>query len=506
MVICQWPEYCNERQHRADSLRCLYLTESRQQPWCDICQQLVDVYDEYQNDSALYYIEKLYTTALWMPDSCLVNACRIRFAQLLTKGGMYTSAFSMMAQVDTLMLDAKGLTDYFRTREFIYEELAGYEYLWFKHDEYVELERQARQRLITLLPVGSAERLRHESYDLLMQRRYDEAYDKALECLAQTSAGGRIFDRITQDLRFICIERGDLTEAKSWLAQSAISEIRQGIRNQVGLWTLASLMEDEDLDRAYRYTRFSWKVISQSGHRLMTQHLLPVMGTLSHSHDAKVESLTHRLQAGIILLCLLLLALGGVLYYVNRQRRRLALARKNLRDANLELRSANVRLNDANRVKEQYLISFFRICSDYIDQMESLRVEGSKQLRLGKEKELLKKLSSPNFTQQELSALHAHFDEVFLGLYPTFIDDFNALLQEEARIRIAHRSRMNTPLRIFALLRIGIERPADVAAFLHCSPVTVYNYRAQFRSAYLGSRGAFEEAVKSIGLQPRQGS
>ena len=48
--------------------------------------------------------------------------------------------------------------------------------------------------------------------------------------------------------------------------------------------------------------------------------------------------------------------------------------------------------------------------------------------------ELIKKLKSSALIDEELSALYARFDKVFLGLYPTFVSDFNALLKDEEKI------------------------------------------------------------------------
>ncbi len=48
--------------------------------------------------------------------------------------------------------------------------------------------------------------------------------------------------------------------------------------------------------------------------------------------------------------------------------------------------------------------------------------------------ELIKKLKSSALIDEELSALYTRFDKVFLGLYPTFVSDFNALLKDDEKI------------------------------------------------------------------------
>ena len=114
--------------------------------------------------------------------------------------------------------------------------------------------------------------------------------------------------------------------------------------------------------------------------------------------------------------------------------------------------------------------------------------------------ELTKLLNSADKTGKELEQLLTRFDEIFLGLYPTFVSDFNALLSEEGRIKTTKPGQMNTPLRIFALMRLGIDKISDVAKILHCSSQTIYNYRNNLRNAYLGNREKFEEEVRNIGI------
>lgn len=98
----------------------------------------------------------------------------------------------------------------------------------------------------------------------------------------------------------------------------------------------------------------------------------------------------------------------------------------------------------------------------------------------------------------ELKEFYAAFDQAFVKLYPTFVDEFNELLIPEARIVLKKGESLNTQLRIFALIRLGIDQPAQIAHFLRYSPTTVYNYRSQAKAAALCDKEDFEESVKRI--------
>ena len=65
---------------------------------------------------------------------------------------------------------------------------------------------------------------------------------------------------------------------------------------------------------------------------------------------------------------------------------------------------------------------------------------------------------------KELEELYDSFDEAFLHLFPDFVEQFNALLVPEERIVLLKGERMNTSLRIFALIRLGIEDSSKIPA------------------------------------------
>ncbi|MGE8423529.1 MAG: DUF6377 domain-containing protein, partial [Sphingobacterium siyangense] len=58
---------------------------------------------------------------------------------------------------------------------------------------------------------------------------------------------------------------------------------------------------------------------------------------------------------------------------------------------------------------------------------------------------------------------------------------------------------LNTELRIFALIRLGIYDTGKIANFLRCSMSTVYNYRTKIRNKAAVPRGEFDQFVLEIG-------
>ena len=98
-----------------------------------------------------------------------------------------------------------------------------------------------------------------------------------------------------------------------------------------------------------------------------------------------------------------------------------------------------------------------------------------------------------------MEEFYRNFDTTFLQLYPTFIEDFNSLLDKEARIEPKKGELLTTELRIFALIRLGVSDVNQIADFLRCSPQTIYNYKSKIKKAALNGGDNFEETVRKLG-------
>ena len=144
-----------------------------------------------------------------------------------------------------------------------------------------------------------------------------------------------------------------------------------------------------------------------------------------------------------------------------------------------DLKKTNLDLIEANAAKEEYLGLFLSMCSGYLDK--------------------LRKTLTREQYDAELKNFYKTFDTSFLSLYPTFVEDLNALLTEEGRIVVKEGELLNTELRIFALIKLGITQSSHIASLLRYSVNTIYNYRAQVKNAALSDRDNFEENVRKIG-------
>lgn len=116
----------------------------------------------------------------------------------------------------------------------------------------------------------------------------------------------------------------------------------------------------------------------------------------------------------------------------------------------------------------------------------------------------MRKLRSPSDVDRDYRDFYRIFDETFLGIFPDFVEQVNALLEEPARFPVRADRTLPTELRILAVMRLGITDSGRIAGFLNCASATVYTYRTKLRNSALGSRSDFENPDQAY--RPLRGS
>ena len=304
------------------------------------------------------------------------------------------------------------------------------------------------------------------------------------------------------------------------MAQSALSDVRHAVMDQAALLALAEILNDQgDLDRSYRYIRFTWDCNNRFNTRMRSWQITPILNVIEKNYQKAAERNTRVLTLSMVAVSALALLLLGALLFVHRRNQQLANARNALSEANSQLSTVNsqlstqkdelatlnsqlstlnFQLSESNRVKEEYIGRFMSLCAQYIDKLDNYRKMVNRKMKNKELDELFQISKSTELKEKELEELYENFDTVFLHLFPNFVDGFNALLQPEMRIHPKEENRLTTDIRIFALIRLGFEDSSKIAEFLHYSVNTIYNYRARIKNGALGNREQFENKVKEL--------
>lgn len=100
--------------------------------------------------------------------------------------------------------------------------------------------------------------------------------------------------------------------------------------------------------------------------------------------------------------------------------------------------------------------------------------------------------------KQERENLFYTFDSIFLKLFPNFITAFNSLLKPEDRIWPKDNEILNTNLRVFALMRLGIKDSQTIANILETSISTIYTYKNRIKAKALVHGNDFYDVIMDI--------
>jgi hypothetical protein len=284
-----------------------------------------------------------------------------------------------------------------------------------------------------------------------------------------------------------------------YLAQTALIDLNASVREYAALQKLARLVYQQgDPERAYNYVSCSMKDAVACNARLRfleVTEFYPIIDKAYSDKKAQEKRLGRILTLSITGLAVYLILLAFYLYHGLRK---LSLMRKNLSKSNKELVALNQQLQQTGKIKEVYIARYLDRCVSYLDKLEQYRRSLEKLAMASRIEDLFKAIRSADFLREERKNFYNEFDKSFLELFPNFIHDFNNLLNEDGKIEPKPGEILNTELRIFALIRLGVTDANRIAHFLGYSLATVYNYRSKIRNRAKGDKDNFEQEVMRL--------
>lgn len=515
-AIKQSQYYINQKESRITKIK----KQSRQghtpQQLLTAYYKLYEEYKAYQSDSSIYYIHQAIDLAKRNNMKSDITKLRSLLALLYSTSGAFTEALHVLQSIDKKTLNNSNKKDYYIAFYHVYGEL-GFSNIHIDTDlsqEFYNKQNCCRDTLFSILSPNSEDYLMRKEVLLTSQNKLKEALKINDIRLSKCKKGSHEYGIVAYYRYLIYRSLKDEDMVKYWLLQSAICDVKCAINDQASLWILAEILSKEkDVERSYKYINFSWNANKRFCTRIRSWQISPVLGTIDHNYQAELKKANHRLIFAIICVSLLVIALALLTFYVNKQKSYLSKARNELKKTNTQLeelnnklsstngmlKASNDKLNESNGVKEEYIGQFLGACSHYIDKLDKMRLNVNKMLKNKQYNELYSMTKSSEVKEQELEELYANFDKVFLNLFPNFVEDLNGLLKEEFQIHLSSPNKLSAIVRVFALIRLGIDDSTKIAEFLHYAVNTIYNYRAKLRNGAINDRNEFEKKIRELG-------
>lgn len=489
------------------------------------------LYDEsfvFNADSAMKYVDRNIQIATELKKKDWQDEWLINRSFMFAATGLLKEAGEVLEKVDSTSLSDGLKLSYYYQRSYLYSHLGQYmgDQKQVNNKYYNEFENANKHMLALVRPKDPLYWWCVASCNELSP---GDSLFSALENVVLSSQHNTRLDAMNAyGLSNMYKRIGDKEKTMIYLIYSAMADLRVCNRDIASLQELSSLLYDAgDIDRAYAYMNYCLKAALLYPNRVRIINISTELDKIYANYQQRDirwrNSLQNYLYIVTFFSIILVLALIGLYRQTKKLRKsrteldsanhslnqhvvelsqmhkQLALANQELQNLNELLRSANQKLQESNDVKEEYIGYVFSICSNYIRKLDEYRKNINRKLKTGQFEEARQLTDNSSLTQNELKDFYANFDAIFLRVYPDFVADLNSLLRPEEQILLKDASELNTEVRIYALVRLGINDSVKIADFLHCSPQTVYNHRLRMRNKAIIPKDKFAEAVRLLG-------
>jgi len=459
------------------------------------------IYHEYKTfiyDSAFAYADKLIQTSYKLRDSSRVGYARVQLGFILISSGMFKETFDSLAVVSVKFMADTTKVQYYSLMARAYYDLGTYNNDNYYLNEYALLANKYMD--------SARNQSRPDSYDYmylsglqnLKNMRLKEAMTSLNQVLNKFSLTPQKRAVNCHNLSFIYDALGDTDKAIEYMVYAALADLEVATKETAAMFTLAKLLyEHGDVNNAHTFIEQAMDDALYYGARqrkVEIGSLLPVIAAkrLTSSEEQRKLWVTY----ASVVTALSVLVFVFVIVIV-RQLKKLKAAEVRITVANDSLQAINKTLREAIAIKDEYIGYYFNINSEYINKIEEFKKAVDHKL-VNRKYDDIKFIVNNIDLKREREALYFSFDKVFLKLFPDFVTVFNSYFEEKDRIILKDNQLLNTELRIFALIRMGINDTEKIAKILNYSVNTIYAYKTRVKSKSRIPNEEFEQKVMEI--------
>lgn len=495
--------------------------------------QLATGYQAYLYDSAMTYVNKGLILSRHLKQSGNINENRQEMVQanlyeqknlmlkanLLISRGFYAEAKDLLMSLETAI--NANATDRHSTHEDTTLAFSCYSTLYILYNNwsaycdnneygkaYFKLKLSYLKKALAISPQKDAfyYYLMGENgyFNHLDQTKTLSYYQKVMQL---TQPANRLYAQAAFATAELYKQQNKDELYEQYLILAAIADVKSATKENLALQDLAFYLyqgKKPNIKKAQEYISISLEDAYAYNNPLRR---MAISSKLQLINDAYAKSIKARnLLLSVALIAILLLLIGVFIssYFIRKKNNLLRQKQKEISGSaeqlnllNHQLNQANEALRSTNKKREVLVKVYIDLCYKYIDRLSRFRTLVKRKLVAKQSQELLSTLSSSRTSDKEDKDFLQQFDQAFLSLYPTFVEELNALLQPSAQIQLKESHEMPPVLRVFALIRLGITESSKIAGILSYSPQTVYNYRSTLKNNAL-DKEHFEENIHSL--------
>ena len=424
-------------------------------------------------------------------DSDKIISSKVKLGFCYLSSGLFKEAFDVLIPIRVANCSTETKIDYYTCQSRLYYDLGDYNNSPEFKQRYNEIGNHIIDSAIALLPHNSPRYWAAVGLKNMKSDNYSGALEAFQKMIDSKNYSEHELAIATSSLAYVLNLQNKKAEAEEYLIQAAIADIKSSTKETVALRNLARLLyEKEDIGRAAIYIRRALQDASFYNARHRQLEIGTILPIIEREQINMVEKQRDKMMFFSICISVLLLSLLIALFVIWKSLKRLNLAKQIIQDA-------NNKLMEANKIKDEYIGYFFNQNSEFIDKIKTFQ-RWVNQKVIAKQYDDLKNLPQNLDFRKEREALFEQFDRIFLKLFPDFVHEFNKLLKPEEQIHLKKDELLNADLRIYALIRLGINDNEKIAQFLDYSVNTIYAYKTKIKGKACFPSDEFKRKVLEI--------
>lgn len=495
--ILKEKSYDSQKDNRINSLkRALAAVTKNDYPGqYTLCDKIYDEYKDYKFDSAYVYAQKLLHIGTLTHNLAKQYVSKIKLGAIQLSGGMFKETFDCIRQINPGLADDSVKLKYYDLKSRALRDLAYYNTdEFYSPSNHAEATKTLDSAMLLTKP-GSYEQYKRTSQLLIVAGKKLAGADILRKLLLDRSYTDHQHAMAANDLSNLT----DGTERIRLITLAAIYDIRSSTKQTRAVFRLGTILfKNGNLDDAELFLTQALGQASFFGNKPREREITAILTQVTA--QKLINSETKKNQALTVLIIVSVLMISGlafVSYVVYQRLKKVRVREAIVQQRNQYLDSINKKLLEDAHIKEEYIGYFFNIISGYILKMEKIKRNTQRKLKAKNYEELLL-IANEIDIKEERENLFYTFDKIFLKLFPNFITAFNSLLKPEDQIWPKANEVLNTNLRIFALMRLGINDNQTIANILESAVSTIYTYKIRIKSKALVHGNDFDNKIMEI--------
>ena len=490
--------FIREKQSKIDSLKNNFHLHNNEQYQFDFYLSLCREYQSFKFDSAFSCLHQLIQAAYHLGDNDKIGLAKTEFANILISTGLFNEAIDSLKSIEVKKLSKATRARYYSVFSRGYFDLESFSQSTYYSRLYHQRGMAYFDSALYYLPENSWEFLSLSSQKNLKLGNNSKAIEMLEKLINEFHPGNDELAILQMTLAFAYSIQQEPDKALQHMIRAAILDLKGAKQEAVALFYVANyLYERGDVIRASKYINVALENNKFYGSNFRLWQISQYLPVIKSEHILTIEDQKKKLFLFVIAVSILSITVLGAIFIIFKQ---LAIVRKSkgiVDAANNKLEKTNEELSMANRIKEEYIGYYFSINSQMVEVLEKLKNSMLKKLKRKQIDEVILELENLNI-HKEKEKMFDNFDRVFLKIFPDFVTKFNALLKDDEKIILKEGQLLNTDLRIFALVRLGISDSEKIAKLLDYSLHTIYAYKTRIKNKSVYPNEEFEKMIMEI--------